>query len=171
MGYPAKAVANYFLARYGEHGITPLKIQKLVYLAHGWNYAFREDHLVDDEHAEAWPYGPVFPSLYYEFRYRGNQPIIDLATELQLESLESGEVVTVTPRIPESDGDICHLLDEIWRIYGVYSGTQLSEKCHTPGSPWHITRSQYPGIRNAHIQNSVIREHYRELYREHSNNV
>ena len=40
MGYSAKAVANYFLSKYGrKKGITPLKIQKLVYIAHGWHMA------------------------------------------------------------------------------------------------------------------------------------
>ena len=170
VGYSAKAVANYFLASFGEHGITPLKIQKLVYLAHGWNYAFRDDDLVNDEVAEAWPYGPVFPSLYSEFKYRGNLPIINLATELELESLESGNVNSYTPEIPASDVAIRQLLDEIWRIYGGYSGSQLSEICHRPGSPWQVIRAKHPGLRNAHIPNDVIKDHYRKLYEENSNN-
>ncbi len=169
-GYSAKAVANYLLATYGEHGITPLKIQKLVFLAHGWNYAFRDDPLINDEYAEAWSNGPVFQSLYAEFRYRGSLPIVDLATELKLESPESGNVVSYTPAISGSDATIRHLLDEIWRIYGKFSGSQLSEMCHVPGSPWHITRVKHPGLRNANIPNDQIRDYYRNLYNEHRRN-
>lgn len=63
VGYSAKAVANYFLAQYGKHGLNPLKLQKLVYIAHGWNLAVRNQPLVDNELPEAWEYGPVFASL------------------------------------------------------------------------------------------------------------
>ena len=170
MGYSAKAVANYFISKYGKHGITPLKIQKLVYIAHGWNYAFSDDPLINDEKAEAWPYGPVFPSIYQEFKYRGNMPIIDLATELDFERLEDGHVTPYTPQIPDSDLKTCKLLDGIWKIYGKYTGSQLSEICHKVDSPWYKTRKAKPELRNAHIRNSVIREHYVQLYQENNNN-
>ena len=166
MGYSAKAVANYFLSNFGKHGITPMKIQKLVYISHGWNYAFSDDDLINDERPEAWPYGPVFPSLYIEFRYRGKLPIIKLARELDFEKLERGDVVSYEPKIRQADGKTQNLLDEIWNSYGVYSGTQLSEVCHKKGSPWHRTRQEQPGIRNAHIPNPIIKEHYRKLYKE-----
>ena len=172
VGYSAKAVANYFLATYSGHGITLLKLQKLVYLAHGWNFVFRpNDPLIDDERAEAWTYGPVFPSLYTEFSHRGSQPISELATEVKLGSLEPANVETYVPQIPKSDGVIRHLLDEIWRIYGGFSGVQLSEMCHRMGSPWHMTRSKFPRLRNAHISNELIQSHYKQLYREHSTSV
>ena len=82
VGHSAKHVANHFLSNFLRCGITSLKIQKLVYISHGWNYAFRDDHLIDDELVEAWLYGPVFPSLYHEFKYRGELPVISLAKEL-----------------------------------------------------------------------------------------
>ena len=169
MGYSAKAVGNYFLDRYRGHGITPLKLQKLVYLAHGWNFVFRPNvPLIEDEHAEAWRYGPVFPSLYYEFRDLGRQPISRLATELELDPKDMKTVLTRVPRIPETDGVIHHFLGEIWRIYGGYSGVQLSELCHKPQSPWYTTRAQNPTLRNANIDNELIRRHYDELYKEYS---
>ncbi len=63
MGYSAQAVANCFLdlANKENKEITPLKIQKLVYIAHGWFLAVTDKPLVDDEFVEAWQYGPVFP--------------------------------------------------------------------------------------------------------------
>ena len=169
MGYSAKAVGNFFLDRYRGHGITPLKLQKLVYLAHGWNFVFRPDApLVKDEHAEAWQYGPVFPSLYYEFRHLGRQPIDRPATELQLDPRDLETVLTTVPRIPETDKVIRNFLDGIWGIYGRFSGVQLSELCHRPGSPWHKTKTQNQALRNAHIDNKLIRDHYDELYKEYS---
>ena len=167
MGYSAKAVANHFLRNYRDRGITPLKIQKLVYLSHGWNYPLNGNDLIDDELAEAWLYGPVFPSLYQEFSHRGDLPITDLATDLRPESPDSRSLVRFWPEIPDSDDRVRHLLSEIWRIYGGYTGSQLSDMCHQPGSPWDQTkRNHQPPIRNAHIPNDVIREYYVNLYHQ-----
>ena len=49
MGHPVKAIANFFIDRYGRHGITPLKLQKLIYVAHGWHLALLDKPLVIDE--------------------------------------------------------------------------------------------------------------------------
>ncbi len=158
MGYPAKAVANYFLSKYGKHGITPLKIQKLVYIAHGWHMALHgvENPLVDDEYAEAWEYGPVFSSLYHEFKYRGRLPILELATEID------DDLEFTPPKIPKSDKSTTGLLDRIWEIYGGRTGIELSEMCHQEGSPWDKARKNSQGRRNAHISDEEIAAHYRE---------
>ncbi len=153
-GYSAKAVANYFLKKYGKSGITPLKIQKLVYISHGWYLAFYDAPLVSDEYAEAWEYGPVFASLYHEFKYRGRLPIINLGTDID------GDFRTVTPRIDRGDKETKKLLDKVWDVYGGMSGIELSELCHQPGSPWDKARKESPGIRNAHIDDRSIKKHY-----------
>jgi len=165
VGYPVKAIANYFIDNYGKHGITPLKLQKLVYLAHGWHYAFEDKPLVDDEFAEAWEYGPVFPSLYHEFKHRGNKPIMDLATEIDFENFapDVTQIVLETPQILETDIFTHDLLDRIWEVYGTRTASQLSNLTHKPGSPWAITRSSLEDVqaRNVNINNTTIRDHYK----------
>lgn len=54
--YSAKEIANYFLELSAKKDISPLKIQKLVYIAHGWHLALYGEPLVQDELAEAWEY-------------------------------------------------------------------------------------------------------------------
>ena len=166
MGYSAKAIANYFLSKYGKHGISPLKMQKLVYLAHGWYMAFHDDPLVDDEYAEAWEYGPVFASLYHEFKHRGRLPIIDHATEVSFDHPGS-----TTPKIKKSDKETPKLLDRIWEVYGNRTGMQLSRITHAPNSPWEKTRKDANGRRNANISDTDIREFYKaELARSRNRN-
>ena len=158
MGYSAKAVANYFLEKYGDEGISPLKIQKLVYIAHGWYMAFygAEEPLVDDEYAEAWKYGPVFASLYHEFKHIGREPILGLAMETDLD--QNNKPIMSTPEVREGDEDARRLLDRIWEVYGGYSALKLSAMCHQKDSPWDKARDD--GIRNAHINNKEIQIHY-----------
>ena len=161
MGYSAKAIANYFLSEYGKHGITPLKMQKLVYLAHGWHLAFHDEALIDDEYAEAWQYGPVFSSLYHEFKHRGRGPIIDPATEVDFEDFKE-----TIPKVRRSDERTSRLLDEVWKVYGERSGLELSRITHRPGSPWEETWKKTEGRKNVNINDEVIKKYYKKLGEE-----
>ena len=172
MGYSAFAVANYFLDLAKKDGveITPLMIQKLVYIAHGYYLAFtaRDNPpngrpLVNDEFAEAWQYGPVFPSLYHHFKHFGRDPITVFAEDIEfLYDDDSGKLDTkvTTPKIDQNDAFSCALLNKIWEVYGEYTGLQLSAITHREGSPWDKTWKRREGFRNAHIPNKAIREYY-----------
>src|SRR5689334_3355834 len=80
--YQSKAIANAFLnlGFREKRGISPMKLQKLVYFAHGYYPGAYKNPLID-ECFEAWPYGPVVPSLYHEFKEFGNSRITRLASE------------------------------------------------------------------------------------------
>lgn len=163
--YSAKNVANYFLKTYGrKHGISPVKLQKLVYLAHGWHLALYGEPLVADENAEAWQYGPVFPSLYHEFSEFGRGPITRLADDYEIADPQTGKVkLVVTPDIPKRDTQVRRLLDKIWEVYGTYAPWQLSAMTHKPDSPWDKTRKQSGNKNNADIDAEIIAAHYKNL--------
>ena len=69
-------IAKYFLAQAINDGelISPLKMQKLVYYAYVW-YLVKTKQKLFDEPIEAWPMGPVTPSLYSELKQYGSAPI------------------------------------------------------------------------------------------------
>ena len=173
MGYSAFAVANYFLDLVKKDGvkITPLKIQKLVYIAHGYHLAFTArdnppngSPLVNDEFAEAWRYGPVFPSLYHHFKRFGGDPITEFAEDIEFSyDDDTGKLDTksITPKIDPNDEFPCALLNKIWEVYGEYTGLQLSDITHREGTPWEKTWKRRKGFRNAHILNKDIKEYYR----------
>ena len=159
MGYAAKAVANHFLVQHKHERVSPLKLHKLVYVSHGWHLALFDELLVDDEYAEAWQYGPIFPSLYYEFKEFGNNPITRLASD------QAGINDPLdTPLIRPVDVRTSDLLLAVWRGYGHYTALQLSSLTHSEGTPWHVTRQQKPGRRNEHIKNEVLRAYYKRLW-------
>ena len=163
MGYSAKAVANAFLdiAVANEKKLSPLKLQKLVYIAHGWNLAINDKPLIDDEFAEAWQYGPVFPSIYHEFKEFGKTPVLWKAAEYEMD--EDFEFKVFNPEIPNDDEDTWKLLNRVWDIYGKYSGLTLSDVTHRPDTPWSKTWAESGGRKNADIPNDMIKAHYEEL--------
>jgi len=83
-------IAKYFLAQAINDGelISPLKMQKLVYYAYVWYLVITKGKLFN-EPIEAWPMGPVSPSLYGELKQYGSSPIPEeyLGGEKGLEQL------------------------------------------------------------------------------------
>ena len=152
----AKAVGNYFLQEHPKE-ISHLKLQKLVYISHGWHLGIFDKELVTDEFAEAWKYGPVFPSLYHEFKAFGSKPITRLAKDLDEE-----EFRVFTPRISQTDSQRIELLCKVWDGYGNLTAGQLSELTHQEETPWSEVWKKSPGIRNLHIENEIIKDHYKK---------
>ncbi len=135
-----------------------MKLQKLVYYAHGWYLALHDAPLIE-EHVEAWQFGPVVPELYRQFKYYGDAEITRPATEL------GGGLKFYEPRIEnEDDRSSRHALDviqSVWSAYGDYSATKLSNATHKQGSPWSKTYS--PGCRSVVIPNELIKDYFRAL--------
>jgi uncharacterized phage-associated protein len=165
MPYDAKAVANFFLDLAKKEGkiLGPMKLQKLVYFAHGWTLAITGEPLID-EPVQAWRWGPVIPSLYHAFKAYGSSHIDEPATSVEL-SEDDMSVQTVTPKIPASDGATRAILERVWRIYSPFSPVQLSNLTHEPGTPWDQTVKVYGGSlpKRLPISNEVIGEYFRKM--------
>ncbi len=170
MSFPAAAIANYFLDKGDseERLITPLKLQKLVYYAHGWYLGIREKPLINEQ-VECWPYGPVVPSLYDAFKHLGNQAICERATGYYYDEdgHHYGEVCIDNCGVRgEEIEDVKAHLDEIWEAYSRFPATQLSNMTHLHGTPWREVYDQYGGRPPYHtdIPQGLIREHFKEKY-------
>lgn len=74
--YTAGEVANYILdlADRDRVAVTPMKLQKLVYITYGWALALFHLQLFQEK-IQAWKHGPVIPSLFHEFKVYTNNPI------------------------------------------------------------------------------------------------
>lgn len=155
MLYSPKSIANYFLelASAAGQSISPMKLQKLVYYAHGWYAGYTGQPLIN-EPVEAWQYGPVIPSLYHEFKRFGAGSIMGKATEF--EGLSLKEVA------PPTDSNVRKFLDNVWSSYGQYTGIKLSEMTHAPESPWDQTWKSAVGVRGADIPFERISEHFKD---------
>jgi uncharacterized phage-associated protein len=156
--YRSMAVANWFIDH--VRNISPLKLQKLIYYAHGWNLALRDQPLID-EYIEAWEYGPVVPNVYHEFKHYGNQPITKHGTVIEMSP--EGKIRIFEPLIPPEDIGTGKLLDKIVEVFGHYSALQLSSDTHRPGTPWRIIRDANPNRKNVDIPDELIQKHFKNI--------
>lgn len=131
-GLSARTVANYFLDLGRRDGvpIDPLKLQKLVYLAHGWSLVLLKRRLIR-EPFEAWRYGPVVPALYKAFQKFGGWAITEYAPEQPFESHYGLDEQTKS------------LLEAVWGTYKLLSPIQLSMLTHEPGFAWDLAQRSW----------------------------
>lgn len=168
--YPAIAVANYFLdlAEEERKPLNPMQVQKLAYFAHGWYLALTNQPLVDEQ-VEAWKFGPVFPSLYQQFKEYGGGAILGRAREWHLDvNPATGRKTILRQVVPtlDDDPDATHrehaktIVKRVWDVYGSWSALQLSQLTHVPGGPWEITRSKNPDRLGTDIPDTLIRAEF-----------
>ena len=126
--YTATAIANFFIEKGREEGkpVDQMKIQKLVYFAHGWYLAIAGKPLLN-ESVEAWRFGPVIPSLYHSLKYSGNQPIMK---SIEVSGFDSPSIVD------DDSTELGLYLNRIWNLYSPLTGIQLSNMTHEEEAPW-----------------------------------
>ncbi|MFN0131232.1 MAG: Panacea domain-containing protein [Phycisphaerales bacterium] len=143
MAFDTGAVANHFL-ELGERDGVPLssmKLQKILYYAHGWHLALTGEPLLDDS-IEAWQYGPVIPSIYHEFKQFGSRPITSRYTH---GVWNDGDVAFVAPRLNECEGNTeraIAICDRVWQQFKDFTALQLSTMTHREGTPWFTVRNK-----------------------------
>jgi len=145
----ALAIANEFAERQSL-AIPQMKLQKLVYMAHGWNLAINHEPLIADR-IEAWDGGPVIRAIWDHIRDYGynnknrllKNPLNNQPLKAVLSEKEQG------------------IIDHVWSRYGGYSGLQLSNMTHKSGTPW--SNAYFGRGRNAKLINSDIQKHFIEL--------
>ena len=167
MTYRSKAVANYFL-NLGDRDnveISPMKIQKLVYYAHGWNLGFTGEPLIDEQ-VECWRYGPVIDTLFHAFKQYGSDPITAPAVSYRSvvvtsEGNRKERLEKFIPRIDEEDLSKT-LIDVVWETYGKLSAIKLSNMTHEKGGPWHRVYTENKGnpMKGTDIPLGYIKEHF-----------
>lgn len=157
----ALLAADYILATSSVR-LTPMQINKLSYISHGFTLALEDEELFLDR-VEAWKYGPVIPAIYYALREHGGDNVMELPyCETSLNSPEIKDRITfLAKRIPESHKKIINV---VLNKYGSFSGRGLSTMTHEPGTPWH--RCYKDGKLGIEIPNNMTQEYYKSQLRQ-----
>ena len=156
MTFSAASIANAFLTRAfaSGAGITPMKIQKLLYLAQGYSLVIRNSALID-ELFEAWRFGPVLPSLYQSCKKYGRGFITQL-----VEDFTYGQTGKNPAPLPNDYG-IAEIISFVWENYASMDAIELSDWTHEKGGPWDtvIHRSGL-SFKNQTIDNDLIKQYF-----------
>jgi uncharacterized phage-associated protein len=156
------AIANEFIRRAAAEGkgLTQMQLQKLVYIANGWNLAINGTALTHDN-PEAWEYGPVYKELRRALRSYGratvSRPILNC--EYIPGSFDDDPDAEATANLSPEEKAV---VDRVYRDYGKFHAFQLSALTHEAGTPW--TRVYANGLgKFDEIPAEMIREHFVEL--------
>ena len=136
-----------------------MKLQELIYFAHGWHLAIADEPLIL-EHVEAWDYGPVIPPVYHAFKRFGRHAIDERAQRVFVNF--KTEKVEFQDYALTDDEDIEAFLKRIWEVYGDFSSTRLSNMTHGPAGAWYQTYYELGGQsrRGMDIPDDLIKEEF-----------
>lgn len=121
--YSAQAVANFILGELPSMGVadaTNMKMQKLVYFAHGFMLGIKRQPLVEDSF-EAWTYGPVCLSLYESLKRYGTSPVPG--------SIRSNDVIP-------GDSPAAEVIRKMLGMLAKFTAGQLVSLSHDKEGPW-----------------------------------
>lgn len=161
----ALSVANYFVQKSLDDNkdLKPLKLMKLVYIAHGYMLALLDRSVFNPrfDKVEAWKLGPVVPSVYHSFKMYGNSPILKLTGALQGARIVDGNMVADYIEPILKDKEAIRVCDYVWYRYGTqYNDSTLVSLLHRQGSPWATV---YEEGKNNIIPDEFTKAYYKLL--------
>jgi len=157
MPYSAVLIASAFVARSLKEGnyLTQMKLQKMVYFAHGYHLAKYGEPLVS-EPVQAWKFGPVIPPIYNDYKMYGSSPITD--TTYTTTTHASWEKIYAS--LSDSAKDA---INYTWEATMPLSTSKLTSWTHLPEGPWAQVYNE--NDREAVIRNDKIQEYFVKFMR------
>lgn len=129
--------------------LTNLKVQKLLYLAHGLLLARHGEKLLN-EPFHAWKYGPVVESLYHRLKVFGPDPVS-----------ASDPFIAPWAALPADDQQGRQAIVDVLKQFGGKTGGQLVSLSHAPGGPW--AQVYQADTSSSEISNDLIEPYFRQL--------
>lgn len=115
--YEASIIAKWIINKIHPE---PLKLQKLLYFAQGYSYAFHDRPLFNED-MEGWVHGPVVPNVYRMYNSYKYNPIDITYEDIKLD--------------PEAE----EILNYVIEKYAKYDAKYLEELTHNQ-EPWLFSR-------------------------------
>lgn len=128
--------------------MTQMKLQKMVYFAHGYHLAKYGQPLVKEDF-EAWQFGPVVPEIYQSYKLYGSDMIIDPGLVRN----------TAKPLVFSESAQ--EAMNYTWTVTKDLSASSLMRWSHNEGSPWDAVYN--PVHESVVIPNDSIRNYFQRL--------
>lgn len=136
-------VAKALMAEADSQGLrlNMTQLQKLLYIVYGTCLVMLGRRPFD-EHAQAWPFGPVFPKTRRRL----------------LNAVKNWNIEDCPATVPD---DVKGIVHKVVRFFGSWTSGQLIEWTHVPGSPWDMTQKM-PGFKWANeIGDGLITDYFK----------
>lgn len=134
------------LANDRKFGINITKVQKLLYIIYGVYLRIYSSRLIN-EHPQAWPYGPVFPT-----------------TRNRLLKKDLSQVtMSDVPDELKKDSELLDIINFVLNRFSTWNAGQLSEWSHSEGSPWDLTTQKENFEWGDPIDDELIIEYFTEI--------
>lgn len=106
--------------------VSSMKLNKLIYIIYK-EYYIKTNKVLFVENFEAWRYGPVLSSIFYEFQEFKSHSIRRYVKEYD------GSILLVK----ENDYNFKKILDSVWNKYKYFNGIKLSEMLCKENTAWY----------------------------------
>lgn len=135
--------------------ISNQKLQKLVYIAHGYFLGWKDKPLIL-EPIGAWKYGPIINRIYHTFK---SYSIKTIPVSLEIKTCL------------DSNYDVYQVIDGILTLYGDLSTMDLVTLTSQSGSPCNVIWNKQKDLQNnfCPINNEIIKNHYRRVISDPQN--
>lgn len=160
MQYPALVVANEIikLANSENIPITPMKLQKILYLANGLCYSICSEKLIM-ERFEAWDYGPVVRNVYTTYKdFKGSnikEPIDDLVHISGWSFSKASSIIV--------DDKSLEIIKDAWNNTKNLDAFTLSAWSHNKNSPWDKAFNAHP--KEVYISDDDMKSYFTTFFK------
>lgn len=151
MSKKSLAAAQYLVDHAGK-SLTPMKLLKLLYVAHGYSLGKNGVPLLG-EPVCAWQYGPMIPSVYQAVRDYRSAPVTSVL------GARKGLLTDAEKAV----------MDTVLATYAGATAMQLAVAMRRPGSPYAIIRGGSSA--DAVIPDDLIKVFYRDLLTQPTHSV
>jgi uncharacterized phage-associated protein len=148
--YEPRVVTRSLIDRANQlgHEVTNLKLQKLLYIAHGTMLAVHGTPLVLGNFS-AWKYGPVLEPIYHDLKVFG------------ADSIKSSDFyIQNWGKLPAEDADSNAVIDAVVDHFGGWTGASLIDWSHLPNGPWNAVYKD--NSKKIHIENKDIEKYFKK---------
>jgi uncharacterized phage-associated protein len=142
MGSKSLTVAQHLVLK-AKKPMSPMKLLKLCYIAHGYMLARHRLPLLDEQ-VQAWQYGPIVESVYQSIRDYGSRPVTTV----------HGNIIWVLDFTEDEEAVMQEVLDKYEHVDAI----TLSAAMHKAGTPWEVSWSLKE--ENTSMSNELIAYHY-----------
>lgn len=147
--YNSVSMAKYIIAYANEnrYAMNMTKLQKLLYITYGTYMAVKNERLIN-EHPQAWPFGPVFPTTRNKLLKKDFDEI----------KMSDSDLVEIS-----KDKDMPSLMKLVFSTFGSFTASTLTEWSHKPDSPWEKTTKKPLFVWGDVISDELIMSYFKNI--------